>query len=104
MTEWYFIRDSLDPQRRVQRWSHDIIVLMFDTKVMLCQVFDQGVLRFPLGHGHVIKGWDLGLVGITVNETRKLTIPPHLAYGERCLTDSNDGSSFFLACQAVEIA
>ena len=52
------------------------------TQATFLQIFDQGVLRFPLGHGHVIKGWDLGLVGITVNETRKLVIPSRLAYGE----------------------
>jgi len=38
--------------------------------------------RFTLGAGDVIKGWDQGLVGMKVGETRTLTIPPDLAYGE----------------------
>jgi FK506-binding protein 2 len=40
-------------------------------------------LPLTLGVGQVIKGWDEGLVGMCVGETRTLTIPSHKAYGER---------------------
>lgn len=39
--------------------------------------------KFSLGRGEVIKGWDVGVVGMKVGGKRRITCPPHMAYGSR---------------------
>ena len=46
--------------------------------------WDRGdTLSFRLGAGEVIAGWDQGVTGMKVGGRRRITIPPHLAYGSR---------------------
>lgn len=38
---------------------------------------------FKVGEQQVIKGWDVGIVGMSVGGERRLTIPAHLGYGSK---------------------
>lgn len=62
-------------------------VVQYEGKLADGSVFDSTAkhggtpFEFPLGAGMVIKGWDQGVLGMKVGETRRLTIPPELGYG-----------------------
>jgi len=43
----------------------------------------QQPMKFILGAGQVIKGWEEGVLGMCVTEKRRLVIPPSLAYGDQ---------------------
>ena len=51
---------------------------------------------FQIGVNKVIKGWDLGLIGMKVGGTRKIKIPPSLAYGKKGIKDIIPPDSFLI--------
>ena len=64
-------------------WLHDPAAAdqkgkKFDSSVDRGELFD-----FPLGAGHVIRGWDEGVQGMKVGGKRTLIIPSEMGYGAR---------------------
>jgi FKBP-type peptidyl-prolyl cis-trans isomerase len=67
--------------------SGDFISINYTGKLESGKVFDTSVGRKPfetqIGVGSVIKGWDVGIIGLKEGGKRTLTIPSDLAYGPR---------------------
>ncbi len=64
-------------------WLHDPEVdgnrgAKFDSSVDRGETF-----HFTLGARQVIQGWDQGVAGMLLGETRELTIAPEMGYGDR---------------------
>ena len=49
----------------------------FDTSLITPEVYD-----FTIGQQSVIRGWDAGVPGMKEGGTRRLIVPPELAYGQ----------------------
>jgi len=65
----------------------DRLVVHYTGRLTDGKQFDSSRGRAPfevtLGQRRVIAGWEQGLQGMKTGESRKLTIPPELGYGER---------------------
>lgn len=61
-------------------------------------------LRFQLGVGQVIAGWDQGVQGMRVGGRRRLEIPAHLAYGDHGAPPViAPGESLVFVCDLVDV-
>eukprot|EP01122_Echinamoeba_exundans_P002830 TRINITY_DN12818_c0_g1_i1.p1 TRINITY_DN12818_c0_g1~~TRINITY_DN12818_c0_g1_i1.p1 ORF type:complete len:196 (+),score=58.60 TRINITY_DN12818_c0_g1_i1:41-628(+) len=85
--ESVLIKESLACDKKAQ--PGDTVAVHYTGKLQSNgKVFDSSRERgqpitFELGSGRVIQGWDQGIQGMCPGESRRLTIPPHLAYGDR---------------------
>ncbi len=66
--------------------------------------YDRGTpFETQIGVGQVIKGWDLGVIGMKVGGKRKLTIPPELGYGSQATGSIPANSILIFEVELMEI-
>lgn len=56
-----------------------------------------------IGTGRVIKGWDIGLMGMRVGGKRSIQVPAHLGYGERAVGSIPPNSTLFFEIELLEV-
>lgn len=53
-------------------------------------------MEIDIGKGHLIKGFEEGVLGMRVGDVRRLTIPPDLGYGDRRVGDKIPANSILV--------
>jgi peptidylprolyl isomerase len=79
---------KLNSTQGTQAESGKVVAVHYTGYLEDGSVFDSSVergepIRFPLGQGRVIQGWDEGISKLKVGEKARLVIPHQLGYGER---------------------
>ncbi|KAK9377737.1 uncharacterized protein V1513DRAFT_435113 [Lipomyces chichibuensis] len=99
------------PKEQCKRKSRkgDMVYIHYTGYLNDGTVFDSSIgrdspFRFTLGRGQVIAGWDKGILGMCLGEKRKLTIPPHLGYGDKSVGTIPAGATLIFDAELVSIA
>lgn len=86
----------------------DRVEMRYIGKLKNGKVFDSNKkgkpFAFKLGVGQVIKGWDIGVAGMTAGSERRLVIPAALAYGKKGAPPdipANSDLTFDIKCISV---
>jgi len=87
----------------------DTVKIHYTGRLPSGEVFDsskgKSPLKFEIGGGRIIPGWNEGVKSMNVDGKRTLSIPPELGFG---MTGSPDGkvkpnSKIFVECELVEL-
>ncbi|KAI0358745.1 hypothetical protein OH77DRAFT_1421202 [Trametes cingulata] len=85
----------------------DMVAMRYIGKLENGKIFDQNTkgkpFKFRLGKGEVIKGWDVGIVGMQPGGERTLTIPAPMAYGKKAQAGIPANSTLIFDVKLVSI-
>lgn len=59
--------------------------------------------QFVIGSARVIRGWDIGIMGMQVGGKRSLEVPSELGYGERAIANIPPHSNLFFKVELFEV-
>jgi FK506-binding nuclear protein len=59
--------------------------------------------QFTIGKGEVIKGWDVGVLGMSIGGERRLTVPPNMGYGSKTTGSIPPNSTLIFDIKLIEI-
>jgi FKBP-type peptidyl-prolyl cis-trans isomerase len=66
--------------------------------------YDRGEpFEFTLGQNSVIQGWEQGMVGMKIDEKRKIEIPSSMGYGESGVSSIPGNSGLIFEVELLEI-
>lgn len=80
--------DEIEMGQGLEALRFSVVEVHYTGRLENGEVFDSSIergeaIRFTLGTGQVIPGWEQGIQGMKSGGKRVLTIPPELAYGAR---------------------
>lgn len=87
----------------------DLLTIHYNGKLAATNVeFDNSrnhpePFKFQLGAAAVIRGWEEGLQNMCVGEIRKLTVPPHMGYGDRVIERIPAKSTLLFEVELINI-
>ncbi len=88
--------------------SGDVVYVHYVGKLTDGSEFDNSYkrndpIRFPLGQGRVIKGWDEGIQLMHVGDSALFTIPPEIGYGDRDMGVIKPNSTLVFTVKLVKV-
>lgn len=88
--------------------SGDTITVNYIGTLQNGQQFDNSYIKgepfsFTVGAGRVIKGWELGVVGMKVGGQRILVVPADLAYGDQAVGPIPANATLVFAIELIDI-
>ena len=100
--------EILRPGKGQKAQSGDMVSVHYTGRLTNDTVFDDSrkrgrPIRFTLGKGQVIKGWDEAIAYLHQGDVARITLPPSMAYGDRDLGVIPPNSTLIFDIELLEV-